>query len=1558
MKVGEIARNSAVAWAPSSSVTPASASSQASASYPVIALGTVSGAIDSSFSTTTELELYEFNPSSSSSSSHPSSSRALEQAFGRKLGAVTANARFNRLSWGLTPDNSRPFGVLAGGLENGELVIWDPKAILSSPPVNATASASTDPTIIMRNRNHKGPVRGLDFNPVDTKFLASGATEGEISIWDLNNLSKSYSPGNRSQRLEDVTALAWNRQVFYILASASNNGSTVVWDLRNRKEIICLAHPAGRRPISSMAWHPDNPTQLITASDDDSSPGLLMWDLRNARAPEKTLHGHSKGVLSVSWCPKDSDLLVSCGRDNRTIVWNVPSGTAIGDMHYTNNWSFDTQWCGKNPDLVCVASYDGTVSVHSMQATEEIVSSSAANGVDSVSGGFAGFASTASPANDDPFNISNFEQPSQSVKFTLPHAPKWIRRPSGVSWGFGGRLVSFSAPIAQKDGGSGQMQQQQFVVTIRPIVSEPAFVVRARDLESVKTDAASAAVSTAGALPTPAASSLAITFCQKISASTEASVSERDREIWKFIGVLFETGAREHILKFLGFDKEDVGGSARLAEVLGRLRLASEPAMTGPAKANPAAAGGDGDSGGDDVFASVATANLAALSLPPATPFKLFPVGSGSAKGSSEDNDVDTLMMRSLILGDFETAVRVALGANRLSDALMFAVCGGNDLLTFVQAEYFRRTRDVKAYSRVLESVLSGDLRDVVENARIDGSGEGGSEWKDVLAIVCTYSKNEDMNELLGILGKRLEGLAAAASSSASTSFAKAGASGGATAAAEWRSKEEKKFAAVLCYLGAGDLRKVVDIWVVRESEEEKMLRRSLGESGKMGKGAAAAGVSRHTAKLLALQGLVEKVQLFRQAISYTDPDLVSGGSGTDDASAAQSSFNLEVLYQHYYRYAESAANQGLIDTAWRMLQLIPLSYRYSSGSSNNDAVAVLRDRVFRSGLVPVDFSQQPEFPFEWGNVAAEPLQPPQEHQQQHHPHQQQNQFHYYPVAPVSQPYQPVAPSAGYHGANGYGGAVGFAGVTASLVSSYDATTNGYSNSSPAYGGYNPTSTYPAQQNIQATPPPMMNSGSGSHNPRSTQSWSASDQTSGWNDPPSTFVPREAKKTNVVNSPFPFSPGSSSADLGAMGGATPPPPPSMGTATAPVLPPQPVRGMSNSGTAYPAPISASAGGNGYQGRPGYPATPPSAVAAAVPPAVNASVAAPLPPAAPARHPMGDRSHIPSSQIPMVKSLDKLLAACKELKTNPLQRREHEDTEKKTMIFIDQLNNAEVPEDVVSKMVAIVKALDTQDYATASKLQLELQTTRQSVVSQWIVGIKRIISSLDLHRTQQQQQQQQHQPPYPSQQHPHVHNSIQPPPPSGGYAGGPPSGIVGMPLPPPASGLNGHPHIPPPPISSSLPHPPPPQARSAAMPPPTGMMSPPPPLAASLSASGMVPTLPPPSPQRLQQKLPPPPQGAAAPPPFGGMQPPQQMPPHRGQTGGGYVMPPPSQQQYQQSQPQLQQQQPQYQQQQPQQQQHQQQQQQYQQQQQPVRQGPAGGYGMPPPPMGGAPQWRG
>lgn len=96
---------------------------------------------------------------------------------------------------------------------------------------------------------------------------------------------------------------------------------------------------------------------MATCSDN----GISLWDLRHTQVPEKTMPGHAGGTLDLSWCRQDSDLLLSCGKDGKTTIWNPNSGEALGEVAQHLNWAFKTSWSPCQPDLLASASYDGKV---------------------------------------------------------------------------------------------------------------------------------------------------------------------------------------------------------------------------------------------------------------------------------------------------------------------------------------------------------------------------------------------------------------------------------------------------------------------------------------------------------------------------------------------------------------------------------------------------------------------------------------------------------------------------------------------------------------------------------------------------------------------------------------------------------------------------------------------------------------------------------------------------------------------------------------------------------------------------------------------------------------------------------------------------------------------------------------------------------------------------------------------------------------------------------------------------------------------------------------------
>ena len=58
----------------------------------------------------------------------------------------------------------------------------------------------------------------------------------------------------------------------------------MIWDLKNNREAISVSSQTARPHVSAIAWNPSTSMQIITASEDDYDPSLLVWDLRNARS--------------------------------------------------------------------------------------------------------------------------------------------------------------------------------------------------------------------------------------------------------------------------------------------------------------------------------------------------------------------------------------------------------------------------------------------------------------------------------------------------------------------------------------------------------------------------------------------------------------------------------------------------------------------------------------------------------------------------------------------------------------------------------------------------------------------------------------------------------------------------------------------------------------------------------------------------------------------------------------------------------------------------------------------------------------------------------------------------------------------------------------------------------------------------------------------------------------------------------------------------------------------------------------------------------------------------
>uniref|UniRef100_A0A8C9XMX9 Protein transport protein Sec31A n=1 Tax=Sander lucioperca TaxID=283035 RepID=A0A8C9XMX9_SANLU len=754
MRLKEIQRTAHQAWSPAEH-------------HPIhLALGTSAQQLDASFNTTAALEIFEVD------FSDPSLEMQLR-------GSLPTSNRLHSIVWvnfGMGADGTG--GRLVGGSENGTLTVYNPEVIMSSG-VDA---------VVGQSDKHTGPIRALDFNPFQSNLLASGANDSEIYIWDLNNFSSPMTPGAKSQPAEDISVVSWNRQVQHILASANPSGKAVVWDLRKNEPIIKISDHSNRMHCSGMLWHPDVATQLVLASEDDRLPVIQMWDLRFATSPLKVFENHTRGILSISWSQADSELLLSSAKDNRILCWNPNTGEVIYELPTTNQWCFDVQWCPRNPALLSAASFDGRITVYSvmggsLKAQQQSTANKISSSFDSM----------------DPFGTGQvlppLQVPQPTVQDTivppLKKPPKWVRRPVGASFAFGGKLITFENPQLPPVQSPQPVPRQVFV---SQVTTETEFLQRSRELQA--------------ALQSGSFNN----YCQ---AKIHNAKSDAEKDIWKFLLVNFEDEARVKFLRLLGFSKDE------LEIKIWQKRCSGSP---------PRSASLHTKCLNSNIFVVVCIPSFAALvyckiyallylqrsdvatavcdartsgSVSPADFFSQTPKENANFQ-IPVSCDTNGLISQALLVGNFEGAVDLCLNDGRYAEAILLSISGGEELLKKTQQKYLSNQKNSISMVSLISSVVTQNWRDIVQSCELDN-------WKEALAALLTYAHPEDFARLCDTLGGRLE----------------------------HERTEKRCLQACLCYICSGNIEKLVECWALHRDcssplgledlvEKVMMLRKSI----------------------------------------------------------------------------------------------------------------------------------------------------------------------------------------------------------------------------------------------------------------------------------------------------------------------------------------------------------------------------------------------------------------------------------------------------------------------------------------------------------------------------------------------------------------------------------------------------------------------------------------------------------------------------------------------------------------------------------------------------------
>ncbi|MEO0433625.1 MAG: WD40 repeat domain-containing protein [Cyanobacteria bacterium J06656_5] len=209
--------------------------------------------------------------------------------------------------------------LLAAGLENGEIQLWD---FLSRQPPKSLVFQKDDRVFDLRFSH-------------DSQSLFSAHGSGLILRWaidELTDLSEDTIPKQRHQfgfaiqAIAPITYTSQNQQT-HLLAVGGRFNRLVLWDFETDQQQT-LDYPQGdpNHYLFSLDTADANPTRLATA---DNQGRITLWDLdkclkdSTCRPSDQWENGHQGKPVNTVALSKNACYLVSGGDDGRVMLWSL-----------------------------------------------------------------------------------------------------------------------------------------------------------------------------------------------------------------------------------------------------------------------------------------------------------------------------------------------------------------------------------------------------------------------------------------------------------------------------------------------------------------------------------------------------------------------------------------------------------------------------------------------------------------------------------------------------------------------------------------------------------------------------------------------------------------------------------------------------------------------------------------------------------------------------------------------------------------------------------------------------------------------------------------------------------------------------------------------------------------------------------------------------------------------------------------------------------------------------------------------------------------------------------
>ncbi|MEK8019583.1 MAG: NB-ARC domain-containing protein [Candidatus Parabeggiatoa sp.] len=230
------------------------------------------------------------------------------------------------LSVTFSPDGK----ILATGATNGEIRLWQ---VTNSSP-------------ILTLQGHSDWIQSIAFSP-DGQMIASGSDDRTVKLWDSHT----------GQCLNTRSYTKWVRSVAFspdgqMIADGSEDFTIKLWKISTDQLLNILQGHSDR--VYSVAFSPDG--KIIVSGSEDYT--IRLWDVSTGQCLN-ILQGHTDRVRSVVF--NLDGRTVASGSDDHTIkLWNVSTGQCLNTLYGHTNWIWSIDF-SPNGQIIASGSYDKTL---------------------------------------------------------------------------------------------------------------------------------------------------------------------------------------------------------------------------------------------------------------------------------------------------------------------------------------------------------------------------------------------------------------------------------------------------------------------------------------------------------------------------------------------------------------------------------------------------------------------------------------------------------------------------------------------------------------------------------------------------------------------------------------------------------------------------------------------------------------------------------------------------------------------------------------------------------------------------------------------------------------------------------------------------------------------------------------------------------------------------------------------------------------------------------------------------------------------------------------------